>query len=53
MNKAIGIEFVRSMYCRYLLKELEERTDPVKKKDKNYLSLAKKVIVESPFKNTK
>lgn len=49
-SKTTGIECVRSMYCRYLLKEIEKRMGTSKKTPKAYLQLAKKIIEFSPFK---
>lgn len=47
-SKTTGIEWVRSMYCRYLSKEIKKRCGS-SKKVKDYLSLIKKTITESPF----
>lgn len=48
-SKTTGIEYARSMYCRYLAKELEARVGALKN-SKDYLSLAKKVVLDSAFK---
>jgi len=47
-SKTIGIEWIRSMYSRYLLKELEQKK-ALKKAPKPYIKLVQKAIESSPF----
>eukprot|EP00826_Nyctotherus_ovalis_P016841 TRINITY_DN1490_c0_g1_i7.p1 TRINITY_DN1490_c0_g1~~TRINITY_DN1490_c0_g1_i7.p1 ORF type:complete len:650 (-),score=127.67 TRINITY_DN1490_c0_g1_i7:112-2061(-) len=48
-SKTTSIEWVRSMYCRYLFKELNFRLGASKLLAKPYLQYAKQFITSSPF----